>query len=369
MQDIADKAGVSRAAVSLALRNHPSLPGQTRQRIKNLAREMGYRPNPLVSALMAYQRSRRSIQPVAETIAFVAKFARSDPWQTYISPDLITGAAAAAERQGYRLEQFWIGDLEMSSDRFWKMLYQRGIHGMILAPLPAAHGYLDFRWSKFCAVTIGYSLVRPRLHRVSTDRYKAMLMAIRELKRMGYRRLGLALDINQDSRVDHQWAAAFNWQQKQAKTTEQTELFLMPSQQWTEPNFAAWFKKNRPEVVLSYDPAVIAWMEKLGKNVPQDAGFVHLWNPDDSGRYAGIYHAPPAIGEAAANFLIGLLQRNECGVPKAPQTLLLNAIWIKGASLKNQSGPVRQRLISTVRTSRPTALPARRPANFLEHAV
>ena len=333
MQDIADQAGVSRATVSLALRNHPSLPAATRSRIQRLAEGLGYRPNPLVSALMSYQRGVRAVKPTGTTLAFVSKFSRRDPWRSYLSPDLISGAARSAEKQGYHLEEFWMGDLGMSNERFWNVLYQRGIRGMIIAPLPAAHGHLRFDWSHFSAVAIGYTLAAPDLHRVSTHRYQAMLMAVRHLRRMGYRKLGLALDVNQDARVDHQWAAAFYWEQQKARPHDRTELFVVHSQDWTERNFARWFGKNRPEVVLSYDPAILTWLKKLGKRVPDEAGFVHLWNPDESGQYAGLYHTPPAIGAAAADFLIGLVQRNECGIPKMPQTLLLNAAWIDGATL------------------------------------
>lgn len=40
--DIAEEAGVSRATVSLALRNHTSIPEKTRQRIQTTARRLGY---------------------------------------------------------------------------------------------------------------------------------------------------------------------------------------------------------------------------------------------------------------------------------------------------------------------------------------
>lgn len=230
-----------------------------------------------------------------------------------------------------------MGELGMSNERFWKMLYQRGIRGMILAPLPAAHGHFSFEWSHFSSVVIGYTMVRPVLHRVSTDRYQAMLMAVRHLRRMGYRKLGLALDVNQDSRVDHQWAAAFQWEQQRARRSQQTDLFLVENRDWTERNFSRWFNRNRPEVVLGYDPIILDWLKKLGKQVPDAVGFVHMWNPDQSGQYAGLYHTPPAIGAAAADFLIGLTQRNECGIPSTPQTVLLNAIWVEGSSLIKRS--------------------------------
>ena len=52
MQQVAVHAGVSRSAVSLALQHHPSIPASTRERIRAAAQELGYRPNPLVTALM-----------------------------------------------------------------------------------------------------------------------------------------------------------------------------------------------------------------------------------------------------------------------------------------------------------------------------
>jgi LacI family transcriptional regulator len=333
MQDIADQAGLSRAAVSMALRNHPSLPQTTCKRIQQLAKKLGYRPNPLVSVLMAYQRAIKTVKPASLTLAFVSKFSRKGPWRSFLSPDLITGAAASAEQQGYHLEEFWMGDLDMSSERFWKVLYNRGVRGMILAPLPAAHGHLTFNWSHFCTVAIGHTLVQPRLHRVSTHRHHAMQLAVRRLRRLGYRKLGLVIDAGQDSRVDHQWAAAFQWGQQQVPAAERTKSFLAGKEQWTEGHFARWYQKNRPEVILSDNTKIISWLENLGQQVPKDVGFVHLWNPDESGKYAGLYHNPPAIGATAVNFLIGLIQRNESGVPEMPQTLLLEASWVDGESL------------------------------------
>ena len=41
--------------MSLALRNHPRLPLETRERIRSLAEKMGYRPDPFLRALVAYR--------------------------------------------------------------------------------------------------------------------------------------------------------------------------------------------------------------------------------------------------------------------------------------------------------------------------
>ena len=336
LQDIADRAGLSKATVSLALRNHRSIPPPTRARIQALAEQMGYRPNPLVSALMTYQRSTRRSRPTDLTIAMAINFARtSSAWRSYLSADLLSSAAQRAGDLGYRLEEFWAPDLKLTGEKLSSVLFARGIPGVIIAPLPAARGHLKMAWPNFAAVAIGHSLIRPPLHRVTTNRFMAMRHAIRHLRRLGYTRLGLAMQENQDARVDHQWSAAFTWEQEQASPSRRTPLFLAPEPDWNERQFGRWLKANKPEVILGYDPLVIAWLKNLGKNVPADVGFAHLWNPDRSGQFAGIYHDAPAIGAAAVDFVAGMIQRNERGVPRAPQPLMLEAFWQDGATVRH----------------------------------
>lgn len=314
------------------MRNHPSISVETRRRIQKLAERLGYRPHPLVSILMRQVRaSRPSSAPL--TLAMVIPFSCKDPWRTYLSYDLITAAALCAESQGYRLEEFWMGDLGMTSRRLSDVLYHRGITGLIISPLSVAHGHLNLDWSRFSAVAIGHSLAKPDLNRVTTHRFQAMRMAVRRLRDMGYERLGLAIDANQDSRVDHQWTAAFEWEQRHCAAKQRTRVLITDQDQWGEAVFGRWFKVNRPQMVFGYDPSIIVWLKNLGQRVPEDVGFVHLWAPDSAGQYAGIYHNPPTLGMAAVNLLIGMIQRNERGLPETPQTLLLNASWVDGATV------------------------------------
>lgn len=334
LQDIADQVGVSRATVSLALRNHPSIPPVTRERIRRVADGLGYRPNPLISALMRHQREGGPPRPTHLALGIVINFSKRGPWRSYLSEDLLTGAAARAAKRGYRLEEFWLGDMGVNGSRLSKILAQRAIPGFIVAPLPAAHGHLRLDWARFSAVAIGYSLVRPALHRVSTNRFQAMCLAMRRLRRLGYARVGLALPVNQDARVDHQWASAFLWEQRQASPRQRVAPLLVRDQDWTERRFRRWVGAQRPDVVLGHQAEVAAWLAKLRDEGGDPVGFVHLWNPDPSGTYAGIYHSPPAIGAAAVDMLVELVQRNERGAPDAPHTLLLDSVWRDGATLR-----------------------------------
>src|SRR5712672_334593 len=80
MQQIADAAGVSRMAVSLALRNSPKISAATAERIRRLAEELGYRPNPMVSALMTQLRHSRDMKKPS-VLAYVTAFPTEEGWR------------------------------------------------------------------------------------------------------------------------------------------------------------------------------------------------------------------------------------------------------------------------------------------------
>src|SRR5207249_1372261 len=96
LEDVAKAAGVHRTTVSLSLRDHPRIPLETRDRVKAVARRLGYKINPLVSALM---QSRRSGKPVKHaTLAYVTNYATRYGWRPehHDRPDFFPGAVERA---------------------------------------------------------------------------------------------------------------------------------------------------------------------------------------------------------------------------------------------------------------------------------
>src|SRR5882757_9576940 len=173
MQQIADAAGVSRMAVSLALRNSPKISAPTTARIRQLADELGYRPNPMVSALMTQLRQARDVKKPS-VIAYVTAFPTEGGWRRP-GPSVAfhEGARQRAGELGYTLEEWWLRRPGMTERRFCEILNTRDIHGMIVAPLPAGSGELEFDWAHFAAASISYSLPAPELNRVSNDHFSA----------------------------------------------------------------------------------------------------------------------------------------------------------------------------------------------------
>src|SRR5436190_10140612 len=154
LQDVADRAGVHRSTVALALRDHPRISEPVRRRVQALASRIGYRVNPLVSALMQSRRTGRKVKHL--TLAYVTNYPTRYGWRPgfHARPDFFPGAVARAKDFGYRLEDFWLGEPGMTPERFGDILTVRGIHGIIIGRLPPGQSSLDLAWERFSCVAV-----------------------------------------------------------------------------------------------------------------------------------------------------------------------------------------------------------------------
>lgn len=169
LADIATRAGVHKTTVSLALRNHPSLPQKTRDRLIAVAAEMGYRPDPTLAALIDYRfrRHRRREDP---TIAFLTHWSSRLGWQdSALHAGFHAGVLAQADHFGYQVEHFWMGEEHMTPRRMSDILTARGIRGIVLASQRCAgEEELELDWTRFAAVKIDYLPRRPFLPNVTS---------------------------------------------------------------------------------------------------------------------------------------------------------------------------------------------------------
>src|SRR5687767_11084669 len=61
LEQIAKRAGVSRSTVSRVMRNDPRISAATARRVREAAKDLDYRPNPLLSTLMERVRVGRNV--------------------------------------------------------------------------------------------------------------------------------------------------------------------------------------------------------------------------------------------------------------------------------------------------------------------
>lgn len=347
LADIAQKAGVHVTTVSLALRNHPRLPEVTRTRIRKLADEMGYTPDPFLRALVAY---RGKIMPRRNppTLAYVTNWNTRWGWKkVFAHSQFFAGAEAKAVELGYRFEHFWMHEPGLTQGRLSGMLYARGINGLIIASHSRMMGdALQFDWDKFSAVKIDYYPHHPGLHNVTNHQCNIIRLAMQKVKAAGYRRMGFVMHRGWDHAVDHNWSAGFLCEQQHLPVKERVPAHFFPElhpiERWfnetdasVEANydaFARWFEKQRPDVVISKAAYVLPAMERLGLKFPRDVAFVNLFLEQPDGTVAGVRQNHRVVGELAVEILAGQLHHNKYGLPEIPTTTFVEGTWFDGAT-------------------------------------
>jgi len=332
MGNLAEAAGVSKMTVSLALRGHPKISAATRERIRALAEKMGYRPNPLVQTLMANLRSTRPAR-YHSTIAWVTAFPTREGWcRHWVHKLYHEGAVARAAALGYKIEPFWALAPGMTGAALSRMLRARGIRGLIVPPVGTPGMRLDIEWEHFSCATIGYSFMEPRLHRAAANLHDAMLRVLAECTRRGFRRIGFAIPVETDERVNHSWMASYlAWQQFIPARQRLPILLPVPDKpDRLEDYLPGWLARHKPEVIISPNTEFRSWLPALGLRIPDDIGFVTLSQPGPgkpASSVSGINQIYFTIGEAAVYLVVSQLQHNETGIPQYPRIVLTDGFW------------------------------------------
>ena len=334
MRDIAQHAKVSVATVSKCLSGKRDVSAATRKRVLAACRKLGYRPNPLVAALM---RSRRRHTAPGEklTLAFVTAFPKADGWQRHPSPifrQMFAGAEARATERNYRLEHFWLYRDGMTNARFSQVLEARGIRGLLIAPVPDTHTSIELNWEVFSTVVLGLTPTTRAFHRVTTDYYQSMLLTMERCRELGYRRPGLAVRRETIERLEFRWEGAYLAACERFGVAAPRPLFV---EEWTEENVERWLGREKPDVVIG---PVIGKLEEIirgsARRVPAELGLVGLLVPRAGDRLSGVLQDGEVIGAVAIDQLVAAVERNETGVPKNPITHTTLGRWNQGRTLR-----------------------------------
>lgn len=332
---IAETARVSRMTVSLALRNHPSLPESTRGRIRQIAQQLGYRPDPEISHLMERIREKR-LKHATGSLAYVTSSSTRSAWKGDPSQCLYyEGASQQAEMFGYNLEEFILGGRNMTGRALSNILYNRGIEGVIVAPISGATAmFAGFRWEQFAAVEIGYSLKEPALHRSCNHQFQSMLLLMRKLFEAGYSRIGLAVDSVQDSRVNNSWSAAHYVGGNLWGNGRDVPPLL--NQGWGEASFEHWMEKHRPQAIIAASEEVATWLQNLGLRVPEDVGLAMLNLTPGMTGMAGINQNSESVGAAAVDLLVASMRQEQRGAPALPRVVMIEGTYVAGTTIAGE---------------------------------
>ncbi|MEO8352592.1 MAG: substrate-binding domain-containing protein, partial [Chthoniobacteraceae bacterium] len=219
------------------------------------------------------------------------------------------------------------------------VLRTRGIFGVLVGSLPNEQKELSLNWPALAAVAQSHSLQRPALSRALSDYAFNMQMAIGELRRMGYRRVGYVFAPKLEERTEGLHLAAYLEDQFRVPGAQRVPPF-----NWSEKSpeqLAHWLAGAKPEAVLSHDLDLVNVIRKLGYRVPRDIGVAALnlspateQRTPRSDRLAGVDQQLERCGAVAVNLLISHLHHHEMGPPAQPVIALTRGRWIPGDTLR-----------------------------------
>lgn len=340
LRDIADIAKVSHVAVSLALRKHPSISKKTRERIAEIAKQIGYRPDPALQALMAYRRGAKP-SSYQGTLAWINNHrAKPDNLKSHF-PNYYLGAQERAVELGYQLEEFRLVDLNMDFGRLSSVLQSRNIQGLIFPPQEGQRhiSQKSFDWEKFSLIAFGFSLMRPRIDAVVNSMFNSARTAVRKLRSLGYRRIGFAIETLSNERTGQNFLAGFLIEQRRFSAAETVPILLLPksSELKSEQVFRKWFKQNKPDAVLSVSHIVASWFQALGDS-RRGCGLALMDLPDNNTEISGILQNNRIVGRTAVDILVSKIHMNERDIPVTPRVTLIEGTWIAGTTAPRVSG-------------------------------
>jgi LacI family transcriptional regulator len=345
MSDVAQKLGISRPAVSIALRGGHGVSEDLRRQVRKAAKEMGYVPDPFLSGLAAHTRGRL---PVKEhgVLAWINHWEDPKQLRRYGEFDgYWRGASLAAKQYGYRVDEIcW--ESGCPPKRLERILLARGIEGVLIPPHRALLEWKDFDWGKFSVVRFGLAVPSPDSNLVTADVFRATVMAITRLHEYGYRRIGVITNREYNRRTGGNLVSGCFCAQDLLKL----ETALPPLMTFLETRTAEevsrqkavlqdWLERHQPDAVLISERDELGMIRDLGYKLPGDLAVAGTTVLDLPGVDAGIDQHSETIGRIAVEMLVKQINVSERGEPRYPCRILVESRWRDGKSVPGKSKP------------------------------
>ncbi len=307
MADVAKALKLHPSTVSLALRCHPRIPESRRKRVIEAAHRLGYRPNPMVAALMRTRRSGRVERGLSNLAVLYPDRAIFELPTTQCIQRAIV---ARGEEHGYTMDTFFASEWLENPKRLMKAMAARGCRALLLSDALSTEFLEKLPLEEFCVVTFCFKW--RRYVAVETHFQHGILLCLEKATCLGLRRVGLLLPPLVEEKTGGSYLAAYlRWQSLRSVTV--IPPLISDSIQKTR----AWARKYRPDVVitnLSRQPHIHPAQEILLDCVPGS----HI---------PGVNPRRDILGAAAVDMLLQQLQHGAFGEAETSRILLVEGEW------------------------------------------
>ncbi len=345
-KEVAKAAGVTAGLVSLAMSGKGRMSTGTRERIREIAREMGYQPS-LTAQKMAMRRWKNDQPMQGVNLALIHDIYKS-PYYAGLEKEINFFTRLCKERgHGATL----INLSEYKNKESWKKLMRvRGVEGILMGYEANINEALLRELSTEWPVVI-YSPREPMgiCHEVREDHPARIYRAAQMAYNKGYRRIGFVL-LEHEPKIedDYQRRGILNSLEERLSGIKVLPTLFYRAKAPTD--FATtllkvneWYAKYEPEIVIGMNDAIYHSMRLSGISVPKMVAYLnyHLDMSADQSNYpkgglSGFVREKARLVNAAVRLVENVI-RHPLAEGELPMVQIVEPIWHEGGSMPDKT--------------------------------
>lgn len=196
-------------------------------------------------------------------------------------------------------------------------------------------------WKKHPAVVTGVRTRDPALPFACTDHHMLSMRAVENALRLGYRRPALVLDGTIDRLVEFRFTSGYLTALRRIPESDQVNPFYEVSEARNDTTlFERWYRKERPDVILTLYHEVRRWLGLMKLSSPEDVGLIQLEWRGNHPQWAGMCQHNDIVGEAAVEMLISMIHHDEQGIGPFPRATMIGSTWVEGLTVRSTGNSV-----------------------------
>lgn len=332
MEEIAQKLGVSKTTVHYALRNKGRVSDATRQRVLEIAAQLGYRPNLVARSLRAQNTDTLGVVVTSLTSSFHAH--------------VLEGIESIAQQHKHTILLSCSYGIPQKERDLVEVLLEKAVDGLIIAPADPEENctyYKRLMDEGIHLVFVDRQVPGVNVDMVSTDNIMGGYLAAQHLVKLGRKKIVFVTTTSRSRRSTSVQGRLLGCNRalqeaglEPATVIGPGELDTISEEQFAYNSmlhFLASGKNQFDGVFATHDGLAYGAIEALiesGKRVPEDVSVVGFDDQDPS----AYYHPPLTtirqpmreIGNEAARLLFRRFKEAETSLPRQQVSLEPNLI-------------------------------------------